>query len=72
MTGLPGEPGPTLARICEELGPDVREAVVLRLLDHTASAERLALILRRHGHSVSASTIRTYRRRLRQEESHTA
>ncbi|MEV3858503.1 hypothetical protein AB0J38_29835 [Streptomyces sp. NPDC050095] len=63
---LPGQPGPTLSRIYEELEPDVRETVVLRLLDNTASAERLALILRRHGHAVSASTIRTYRRSIRE------
>ncbi|MGW3336234.1 hypothetical protein ACWDCL_01970 [Streptomyces sp. NPDC001009] len=62
---LPGKPGPTLKRIYEELEPDVRETVVLRLLDIGASAERLALVLSRHGHSVSASTIRTYRRSLR-------
>ncbi|MFE0104110.1 hypothetical protein [Streptomyces sp. NPDC059009] len=63
---LPGQPGPTLARIYEELEPDVRETVVLRLLDRGASAERLALVLRKHGHAVSASTIRTYRRSLRE------
>jgi hypothetical protein len=62
---LPGQPGPTLKRICEELEPDVRETVVLRLLDASTSAERLALVLRKHGHAVSASTIRTYRRSLR-------
>ncbi|WP_371671201.1 hypothetical protein OG985_28430 [Streptomyces sp. NBC_00289] len=64
MTDLPGSPGPTLKRIYEELEPDARETVVLRLLDGS-SAERLALVLRRHGHTVSASTIRTYRRSLR-------
>ncbi|MFI1655594.1 hypothetical protein ACH4ZU_11905 [Streptomyces sp. NPDC020472] len=62
---LPGNPGPTLRRIYEELEPDVRETVVLRLLDIGSSAERLALVLRKHGHNVSASTIRTYRRSLR-------
>ncbi|MGW0895905.1 hypothetical protein ACWD0G_02740 [Streptomyces goshikiensis] len=61
---LPGSPGPTLTRLYEELEPDVRETVLVRLLDGS-SAERLALVLRRHGHSVSASTIRTYRRSLR-------
>ncbi|MEU7030023.1 hypothetical protein AB0A60_25500 [Streptomyces sp. NPDC046275] len=63
---LPGQPGPTLTRIYEELEPDVRETVVLRLLDIGSSAERLALVLRKHGHTVSASTIRTYRRSLRE------
>ncbi|MCY0947174.1 hypothetical protein [Streptomyces antarcticus] len=61
---LPGDPGPTLTRLYEELEPDVRETVLVRLLDGS-SAERLALVLRRHGHAVSASTIRTYRRSLR-------
>ncbi|NWF28273.1 hypothetical protein HW130_18695 [Streptomyces sp. PKU-EA00015] len=61
---LPGNPGPTLKRLYEELEPDVRETVLVRLLDGS-SAERLALVLRKHGHAVSASTIRTYRRSLR-------
>ncbi|MFF4244280.1 hypothetical protein ACFYY2_07370 [Streptomyces sp. NPDC001822] len=61
---LPGEPGPTLKRLYEELEPDARETLVVRLLGGS-SAERLALVLRRHGHTVSASTIRTYRRSLR-------
>ncbi|MFG2209967.1 hypothetical protein ACIQK6_23985 [Streptomyces sp. NPDC091682] len=61
---LPGSPGPTLTRLYGELEPDVRETVLIRLLDGS-SAERLALVLRRHGHTVSASTIRTYRRSLR-------
>ncbi|MFE7480046.1 hypothetical protein [Streptomyces sp. NPDC057552] len=60
---LPGNPGPTLQRIYDELEPAERESVVLRLLDGS-SAERLALVLRKHGHHVSASTIRTYRRSL--------
>ncbi|MFF4528209.1 hypothetical protein ACFY1P_02955 [Streptomyces sp. NPDC001407] len=61
--GLPGNPGPTLQRIYDELEPNERESVVIRLLDGS-SAERLALVLRKHGHTVSASTIRTYRRSL--------
>ncbi|MEU2854112.1 hypothetical protein [Streptomyces syringium] len=36
------------------------------------AAEEIAWILSRYGHRVSASTIRTYRRRLRQEASSTA
>ncbi|MFB8020033.1 hypothetical protein ACFC36_15905 [Streptomyces rubiginosohelvolus] len=60
---LPGNPGPTLQRIYDELDPAERESVVIRLLDGS-SAERLALVLRKHGHRVSASTIRTYRRSL--------
>ncbi|MEU5433798.1 hypothetical protein AB0G73_10515 [Streptomyces sp. NPDC020719] len=64
---LPGTPGPTLKRIFDDLGPVEQSTVSLHLLGGT-SAERLALILRRHGHKVSASTIRTYRRSLRQEQ----
>ncbi|MFF4701123.1 hypothetical protein BLA24_26015 [Streptomyces cinnamoneus] len=63
--GLPGSPGPTLQRIYDELEPDERESVMIRLFDGS-SAERLALVLRRHGHAVSASTIRTYRRSLQE------
>lgn len=63
---LPGQPGPTLQRIYDELEPDERESVVIRLLDGS-SAERLALVLRKHGHHVSASTIRTYRRSLQED-----
>jgi hypothetical protein len=43
-----------------------REALVPHLLGQT-SADWLSSILRIHGHDVSATTIRTYRRALRQE-----
>ncbi|MEU3045833.1 hypothetical protein ABZ705_04730 [Streptomyces sp. NPDC006984] len=68
MTGeLPGQPGPRLVGIWEALDPAEREHFGRHLLGGTA-AEDLVWILARYGHHVSASTIRTYRRRLRQEE----
>ncbi|WP_243469279.1 hypothetical protein [Streptomyces cinnamoneus] len=66
--GLPGTPGPRLQSIWETLNGPEREAFERHLLQDTA-AEDLVWILGRYGHRVSASTIRTYRRRLRQEES---
>ncbi|WP_329022473.1 hypothetical protein [Streptomyces sp. NBC_00690] len=65
---LPGSPGPRLLGIWESLDPDERAVFERHLLEGTA-AEDLVWILARYGHRVSASTIRTYRRRLRQEES---
>ncbi|MFF9644704.1 hypothetical protein [Kitasatospora aureofaciens] len=67
-SALPGRPGPRLQSIWEALGGAEREAFERHLLQDTA-AEDLVWILERHGHHVSASTIRTYRRRLRQEDS---
>lgn len=64
---LPGNPGPRLQTIWEALDEREREAFERHLLQDTA-AEDLVWILGRFGHQVSASTIRTYRRRLRQEE----
>ncbi|MEU3709031.1 hypothetical protein [Streptomyces catenulae] len=63
---LPGNPGPRLQAIWEELDDREREAFERHLLQDT-SAENLVWTLGRFGHRVSASTIRTYRRRLRQE-----
>lgn len=63
---LPGRPGPRLLAIWEALEGREREAFERHLLQDTA-AEELVGILHRHGHPVSASTIRTYRRLLRQE-----
>ncbi|MFG2996276.1 hypothetical protein [Streptomyces sp. NPDC048340] len=69
MSGsLPGSPGPRLQAIWQALDLREREAFERHLLQGTA-AEDLVWILDRYGHRVSASTIRTYRRRLRQEES---
>ncbi|GLZ81433.1 hypothetical protein Afil01_62400 [Actinorhabdospora filicis] len=61
---LPGAPGPTITAISEALTDDARAAFLDRLLG-AMPAERLAAILRRHGFTVSASTIRTYRRSVR-------
>ncbi|MFE2104284.1 hypothetical protein ACFXAF_00160 [Kitasatospora sp. NPDC059463] len=67
-TGLPGTPGPRLQSIWDALSGPEREAFERHLLQNTV-AEDIVWILGRHGHHVSASTIRTYRRRLRQEAS---
>ncbi|MFJ3907442.1 hypothetical protein [Streptomyces vinaceus] len=63
---MPGRPGPRLLAIWEALDGREREAFERHLLQDTA-AEDLVWILDRYGHRVSASTIRSYRRRLRQE-----
>lgn len=63
---LPGTPGPTLIDIYSGLTLEERDALVPHLIG-TTSADWLASILRIHGHDVSATTIRTYRRSLRQE-----
>lgn len=63
---LPGEPGPTLFDIYAAMTEEEQEAFAPHLLGQT-SADWLASILRIHGHDVSATTIRTYRRSLRQE-----
>ncbi|MFI7315503.1 hypothetical protein [Streptomyces venezuelae] len=63
---LPGRPGPRLQAIWAALDKAEREAFERHLMNDTA-AEDLVWILDRYGHRVSASTIRTYRRRLRQE-----
>lgn len=66
MSDLPGTPGPTLEGIWAQLGPEAREALLPHLVGET-SADWLSTTLSRHGHYVSASTIRTYRRALRLE-----
>lgn len=63
--GLPGEPGPKLKEAWEALPWPWRPAVREHLLGGT-SAEFLSAWFERFGHPVSASTIRTYRRSLRQ------
>lgn len=68
---LPGPAGPRLQAIWSALSGDERRAFERHLMNDTA-AEEIAWILGRYGHRVSASTIRTYRRRLRQEASSTA
>ncbi|GAA0967299.1 hypothetical protein [Actinocorallia libanotica] len=68
MSDLPGAPGPSLLAIWGALSPSEREALAPHLVGET-SADWLANLLRKYGHDVSATTIRTYRRALRQEES---
>ncbi|ONI83525.1 hypothetical protein ALI22I_34100 [Saccharothrix sp. ALI-22-I] len=63
---LPGAPGPTLAALWDGLSPVQRAALRPHLLGNT-SADWLTAVLREHGHTVSASTIRNYRRTHRQK-----
>ncbi|MEU8835223.1 hypothetical protein OG763_38095 [Streptomyces sp. NBC_01230] len=63
---LPGDPGPTLRDIYAAMNEDEQGALAPHILGET-SADWLSTTLRRHGHDVSATTIRTYRRSLRQE-----
>lgn len=65
-SALPGEPGPTLRAIWERLTEGERYALAKHLLGETP-ADWLSITLRKFGHDVSASTIRTYRRAIRQE-----
>lgn len=62
---LPGIPGSTLSAIWRALTATERHAFLPHLIG-TTSAEWLSEILYDEGHAVSASTIRTYRRSLRQ------
>lgn len=66
MRELPGDPGPTLFDIYAAMKETEQQAFAPHLLGHT-SADWLSSVLRTHGHDVSATTIRTYRRALRQE-----
>jgi hypothetical protein len=62
---LPGAAGPKLTAAVDTMDDPTREAFQSHLLGDT-SAEYLADWLTRAGTPVSASTIRTYRRLLRQ------
>jgi hypothetical protein len=62
---LPGNPGKALRVACDAMPEPIRSAFLAHLLGDT-SAEYLAGWLARYGRPVSASTIRTYRRSLRQ------
>lgn len=62
---LPGSPGQRLGDAVDAMTETTRAAFLPHLLGET-SAEYLAGWLARHGTPVSASTIRTYRRSLRQ------
>ena len=68
-TELPGTPGRRLRAAYDAMTEVTRAAFRPHLLGDT-SAEYLAGWLTRHGTPVSASTIRTYRRSLRQAGGH--
>lgn len=61
MTALPVEPAGRLAEILACITPESNDALVGHLLGGT-SAEWLATILTSEGYSISASSIRGYRR----------
>ena len=61
MTELPGNPGRKLSAAFEAMNEPEREAFVDHLNSNTP-AQWLAEVLTAHGHPVSASTIRSYRR----------
>lgn len=61
---LPGTPGPVLAGVWEALSPAEQAALRDHLLGST-SADWLSLTVQAHGHRLSATTIRTYRRSLK-------
>lgn len=62
---LPGTPGPALQALWEALTAQERDAFLPHLIGNTAS-EWLAQILAAHGHKIGATTIKSYRRSLRQ------
>lgn len=53
---------PKLRAVVDSAAPEVREDVRARLLGPSPTAEIVAAVLSQHGHPVSASSIRTYRR----------
>lgn len=63
MNDLPGSPGPKLQKAWTEIPPACKEPFNAHLLGGT-SADWLSRWLGQAGLSVSASTIRTYRRTL--------
>lgn len=60
---LPGTPPPSLTAIYEAVIDEVKVSLRKHLLGGT-SADWLAGLLREYGYSISATTIRTYRRSL--------
>lgn len=61
MTSLPGSPGPKIRAAFEAMSEAERKAFIDHLIN-TTSAEWLSKVLTDHGHPISASSIRTYRR----------
>lgn len=62
---LPGTPPPSLRDVWEILDPATKEPLLAHLTGNT-SADWLARTLATYGHRVSATTIRQYRRQLRE------
>lgn len=60
MTTVP----PVLAEAIEALGEEDGAKIMGAVVDGKVPAERIAFALGELGHSVSASTLRTYRRQL--------
>ena len=58
---------PIIDRLLEGEDEDLRDELADILSSDTFTAEHVASTLRDAGHPISASTIRTYRRSLRQE-----
>lgn len=65
MSALPGKPGQTLARVWSELSDAQRDALLPHVIGGT-SAEWLALELTNAGHRIGATSIKVYRRALRE------
>lgn len=62
---LPGEPPARLQAVYEALAPSAMESLRVHLMGGT-SADTLADVLTRHGYPIGATTIKTYRRKMRQ------
>lgn len=63
---LPGAPGKALSSVWSQLSPAAKAALRSHLLAGT-SAEWLAITLTNAGYRIGASSIKAYRRSLRQE-----
>lgn len=63
---MPGKPPQTLNRIWGDLS-DLERSALLPHLTGDTSADWLVGLLARHGYQISATTIRAYRRSLRNE-----
>lgn len=68
---LPGIPPERLQAVYGALTPSQR-AALRDALERGVSAESLARVLRRHGHQIGETTIKTYRRSLAADRSVTS
>lgn len=66
MTDLPGKPAPAMTALWATLSDEERQALLPHLLGGT-SAERIARELSNAGHRIGVTSIKVYRRSLRQE-----